>query len=88
MAKGSAGSKSSLFARQVSDQSDGLDGFSEPHFICEDAIEAAGVDGDKPVKPNVLVLSHCVLQQKRHLRFQALASLKTWRRQYLRNIPV
>jgi len=37
------------------------------HFIGQDAVESAGVDGHKPVQPDVLILPHRVFQQERGL---------------------
>lgn len=36
---------------QVGDKGDGLDGFAEPHFISQDAVEIVVVQGHHPLKP-------------------------------------
>ena len=48
-------------------QGDGHDCLAQAHFISQDAIEAASVDGHEPVQSNVLVLPQPMLQQEGHL---------------------
>lgn len=36
---------------QVGDKGDGLDGFAEPHFISQDAVEIVVVQGHHPLEP-------------------------------------
>ncbi len=59
-------------------QGNGHDGLAQPHLICQDAIQAARVDGHQPVQPNVLVLSQAVLQQKRQLHRHELVAFDIW----------
>ena len=55
-------------------QGNGHDGLAQPHFVRQDAVQAARVDGHQPVQTNVLVLSQAVLQQKRHLHWRELGA--------------
>ena len=63
-----------LLTGEMSKQGNGHDGLAQPHFICQDAIQAAHVDGHQPVQTNVLVLSQAMLQQKRHLHCHELVA--------------
>lgn len=55
-----------LFAGQVSEQGNRLDGFAEAHFVSQNAVEFLLVHGDQPVQANVLVFSQCPAQQVRN----------------------
>ena len=45
----------------------GLDGFTQAHFVSQDAVEFAVVKSYKPVKANNLVLSELALDKEGHL---------------------
>lgn len=57
----------SLLTGKIGQESDGLDGLAKSHLVSEDTIQPASVDGDQPIQADMLVLPHCVLQQKGRL---------------------
>lgn len=59
-----------LLACEMRQQADGLKRLAEAHFIGEDAVEAALVDGDQPLQPHMLVFPQLRLDQEGdwHLR--------------------
>mmetsp|Transcript_7127 Transcript_7127/g.27990 ORF Transcript_7127/g.27990 Transcript_7127/m.27990 type:complete len:297 (+) Transcript_7127:3995-4885(+) len=54
-----------VVARQIREQRDGLDGFSQAHLVGEDPVESLVVAAHQPVESHVLILSQRVLQQER-----------------------
>mmetsp|Transcript_2278 Transcript_2278/g.9751 ORF Transcript_2278/g.9751 Transcript_2278/m.9751 type:complete len:295 (+) Transcript_2278:4010-4894(+) len=54
-----------VVARQIREQRDGLDGFSQAHLVGEDPVESLVVAAHQPVESHVLILPQRVLQQER-----------------------
>lgn len=52
----------------MSQQGNGHDCLAQAHFIGQNAVQAACVDGHEPVQTDVLVLPQPMLQQEWHLR--------------------
>jgi len=63
-----------LLTGKMGKQGNGHNGLAQPHFVCQDAVQAAGVDGHQPIQTYVLVFSQAMLQQKWHLHCRELVA--------------